>query len=55
MSKTGPSGKPELYEKILNDYINSDPRHEWFTRGFDPERLKDIREYYEKRYKLKVK
>jgi hydroxylamine dehydrogenase len=49
------AGKPELYEKILNDYINSDPRHEWFTKGFDPERLKDIRKYYEKRYKLKVK
>ncbi len=29
------AGKPEVYEEILENYINSDPRHEWFTKGFD--------------------
>jgi len=48
------AGKPEVYDKILETYINNDPRHEWFTKGFDPERLKEIRAYYEERYQQKV-
>jgi hydroxylamine dehydrogenase len=48
------AGKPEVYEEIVGKYINSDPRQEWFTKGFDPARLKAIREYYEQRYHQKV-
>lgn len=46
--------KPEVYERILATYIDSDPRHEWFTKGFDPERVKEIQKYYLERYQQKV-
>jgi two-component SAPR family response regulator len=48
------AGKPELYDKIIKKYIDSDPRHEWFTKGFDPESLKAIRQYYKDRNNQKV-
>jgi hypothetical protein len=48
------AGKADVYEKILEKYINSDPRHEWFTKGFDPKRLEEIRKYYKDRYGQKV-
>jgi len=48
------AGKPEVYEEILDRYIRNDPRHEWFVKGFDPKRVKAIKEYYQKRYQQKV-
>jgi hypothetical protein len=48
------AGKPEVYEKIIKDYIESDMRHEWFTKGFDPRKLEDIRKYYQDRYDQEV-
>ncbi len=48
------AGKPEVYEHIIEKYINSDPRHEWFTKGFDPKRLEEIKQYYQDRYEQKV-
>jgi len=48
------AGKPEVYEKILAEYINDDPRHVWFTQGFDPKRVEEIKMYYKKRYKQTV-
>ncbi|GAB4246620.1 multiheme c-type cytochrome [Deferrisoma sp.] len=48
------AGKPELYEKILAEYITSDLRHEWFVKGFDPKRVEEIKKYYEERYHQKV-
>jgi len=48
------AGKPEVYQKILDTYILSDVRHEWFVKGFDEKRLEEIRKYYEERYHQKV-
>jgi len=48
------AGKPGVYGKILKDYIESDPRHEWFVKGFDKKRLDEVRKYYRERYKQKV-
>jgi len=48
------AGKPEIYEGIVKKYIDSDPRHEWFTKGFDPKKIEAIKMYYKKRYNEKV-
>ncbi len=48
------AGKPEVYEEIIEKFINSDPRHQWFTEGFDPKKLKEIKQYYQDRYEMKV-
>ncbi len=48
------AGKPEVYEKIVAKYIEGDPRHEWYVKGFDPKRLEEIRKYYQERYQQKV-
>ncbi len=48
------AGKPEVYEKIVAEYIEGDPRHEWYVKGFDPKRLEEIRKYYQERYQQKV-
>jgi len=48
------AGKPEVYEKIVTKYIDSDPRHEWFTKGFDPKKVDMIKKYYKERYDQKV-
>jgi hypothetical protein len=48
------AGKPEVYEKIVKDYLESDPRHDWYLNGFNPEKLKEMQKYYLDRYKQKV-
>ena len=48
------AGKPQLYEDIIEKYINSRPEHEWFTKGFDPERVEAIKQYYRDRYNQEV-
>ncbi|MBU0673084.1 MAG: cytochrome c3 family protein [Proteobacteria bacterium] len=48
------AGKPEVYEEIIKKYIDGDPRHAWFTKGFDPKRLSEIKDYYKERYNQKM-
>lgn len=48
------AGKPEVYEKIIAKYIDGRPEHEWFTKGFDPARMKEVQKYYLERYNQKV-
>ena len=48
------SCKPELYEHIIEKYIDGRPEHEWFTKGFDPERVEAIKQYYRDRYNQEV-
>jgi len=48
------AGHPEVYTHILDKYINSDPRHIWFTQGFDPKKVEEIKKYYQERYNQKV-
>jgi hypothetical protein len=49
------AGKPEVYEQIVKKYIDGRPEHEWYTKGFDPERIKQIRQYYQERYQQEVR
>jgi hypothetical protein len=49
------AGKPEVYENIIAKYIDGRPEHQWFTRGFDPKRLDEIKKYYKDRYQQDVK
>ncbi|RME32456.1 MAG: cytochrome C552 [Deltaproteobacteria bacterium] len=49
------AGKPEVYEKIIAKYINGRPEHEWYTKGFDPKRVEQIKKYYKDRYNQDVK
>ncbi|NIQ94684.1 MAG: cytochrome C552 [Desulfuromonadales bacterium] len=48
------AGKPELYDQIIEKYIDGRPEHQWYTRGFDQKRLKEIKQYYKKRYNQDV-
>ena len=48
------AGKPELYKEIIAKYIDSDPRHQWFTQGFDPKKVDAMKAYYKERYNQKV-
>jgi len=48
------AGKPELYDEIIKKFIDSDPRHEWFTKGFDPKKIDAMKNYYKERYDQKV-
>lgn len=48
------AGKPEVYEKIVNDFLLSDERHEWYIKGFDKKKLEKIQKYYQERYQQKV-
>jgi hypothetical protein len=48
------AGQPKLYDEIIARYINSDPRHVWFTEGFDPKKVEAMKEYYKERYNQKV-
>ena len=48
------AGQPKLYDEIIAKYIDSDPRHSWFTQGFDPKKLQEIKKYYKDRYNQKV-
>jgi len=48
------AGKHELYEQIVKQFIDSDPRHEWFTKGFDPKKVDAMKAYYKERYNQQV-
>lgn len=48
------AGKPEVYEQIIAKYIDGRPEHEWYTKGFDPKRVKEMQKYYLDRYNQKV-
>lgn len=48
------AGKPEVYEEIVTTFIDSEPRHGWFIKGFDPKRLEEIKGYYKERNDQKV-
>ncbi len=48
------AGKPEVYEKIVEKYLLSDERHEWYVKGFDQKKLEEIQKYYQERYQQKV-
>ncbi len=48
------AGKPEVYEAIIAKYIDSRPEHQWFTRGFDPKKIENIKKYYKDRYQQNV-
>ena len=40
--------------ETIEKYINSDPRHVWFTQGFDPKKVDAMKTYYKDRYNQKV-
>jgi hypothetical protein len=46
--------RPELYEQVITKYIDGRPEHEWYTKGFDPQRLDAMKEYYQERYQQDV-
>ena len=48
------AGKPEVYRQIIKTYIAGRPEHEWFVKGFDPKRVEEIKQYYQKRYNEQV-
>jgi hypothetical protein len=41
---------PELYDEIVKKYLESDVRHEWFTKGMTKEQLEKIQKFYNERY-----
>lgn len=49
------AGKPEVYQQIVKKYIDGRPEHEWYTKGFDPQRIKQIQQYYQERYQQEVR
>ena len=44
------AGQEHLYQEIIDKYINSDPRHVWYTQGFDPKKIEEMKKYYKDRY-----
>jgi len=48
------AGKPEVYDKIIAKYIDGRPEHEWYTKGFDPKKMEEVKKYYLERYNQKV-
>ena len=48
------AGQEKLYEEIIEKYISNDPRHAWFTKGFDPKQVEAIKSYYKQRYDQSV-
>lgn len=48
------AGKPEVYEHIIEKYIDGRKEHEWYTKGFDPKRVEEMKKYYQDRYKQDV-
>jgi len=48
------AGQENLYQEILDKYMNNDPRHTWFTEGFDPKKVEALGQYYKARYGQKV-
>ncbi len=49
------AGKPEIYEQIVAKYIEGRHEHEWYVKGFSPQRLQEIKRYYKERYQQDVK
>ena len=49
------AGKPELYQQIVKKYVDGRPEHEWYTKGFDPQRIKEMKKYYQERYHQEVR
>ena len=49
------AGKPEVYKEIINTYIAGHPEHEWYIKGFDPKRMKEIQQYYQDRFQQEVR
>ena len=47
-------GKGKVYEDIITKYIEGDPRHEWYIKGFDPKQVEAMKQYYKDRYNQKV-
>jgi hydroxylamine dehydrogenase len=41
---------PELYDELIKKYVESDVRHEWYTKGMSKEQLQKIQQYYKERY-----
>jgi hydroxylamine dehydrogenase len=41
---------PDLYNDIVRQYLGSDVRHDWYTKGMSKEELDKIKKYYEERY-----
>jgi hydroxylamine dehydrogenase len=41
---------PELYNEIVKKYLESDVRHEWYTKGMTKEQLEKIQKFYNERY-----
>jgi len=40
----------ELYEELSKKYLESDIRHEWYTKGMSKEQLEKIQQFYKQRY-----
>jgi hypothetical protein len=40
----------KLYEEISKKYLESDIRHEWYTKGMSKEQLDKIQKFYKQRY-----
>jgi hypothetical protein len=49
------AGKPEVYEEIIAEYIDGRKEHEWYTKGFDPAKVEEMKAYYRERYNQEVK
>ena len=49
------AGKPEVYEQIIAEYIDGRKEHEWYTKGFDPGKVEEMKAYYRERYNQEVK
>jgi hypothetical protein len=41
---------PDLYKEIEKKYLESDVRHEWYTKGMSKEQLGKIQKFYSERY-----
>ena len=41
---------PELYKEIVKKHLDSDVRHQWFTKGMSKEQLDNIQKFYKERY-----
>jgi hypothetical protein len=48
------AGKPQVYAKIIAQYITGRPEHAWYTQGFDPNKMEAIKAYYQQRYQQKM-
>ena len=46
--------KASALTENIPEYLNSDPRHEWVTKGFDPKKVQAMKDYYKERYNQNV-